>query len=142
MLRIEGPFRLTSFSAIPLPILRVRLSIHRPDGSALDREDDYYVDTGFTGDLKLPQSAGLEFERLGIRGSKVRARVASGLANNHIFGAEGGGIPMDGTDILLATRPCGVFCMDGDDTQNLIGLNALRDWKVCVNLPQRILSVE
>ena len=125
-----------------MPALIVRASLEKPDGSKLRVEEEFYVDTAFTVDLKMPQSTGCRFEGMGIIGSEYGIKTAIGTAKGSIFRAVIDEIILNGTNILATPQQCLILCLGEDDTPNVVGLNALRNFKMCVDLPQQILSIE
>ena len=142
MSQVSDSFQPTSFSPTPLPILKIKFNVQRPNGALFEIMEEFYVDTGFTGDLKLPQSLGSRLKGMGIGGITELVTVANGITKNEIFQAEITEIVLNNTNILTGSQPCTISCMGGNNTANLVGLNALRNWKICMDLPQQILSIE
>ena len=122
--------------------MTIKFSITKSNGKSFEYNDEYYVDTGFNGDLKLPQSMGSRLKGMGIKGVVELVTDASGDTTNDIFQAMISEIILNNTNILNNPQSCIISCFGKDKTAKLVGLNALRNWKVCVDLPQQILSIE
>lgn len=142
MTEITGSFQPTGFSPKPLPILTISLSIKKPNGKLFVHTDEYQVDTGFDGDLKLPSSFASRLKGMGVEGVVRVVSVADGSAKGENFEAEMVEIGLNATNILARPQKCSILCMGQNSTGNLVGLNALRNWKVCFDIPQQILSVQ
>ena len=142
MTRVSDSFHLTEFYDKPLPILEIKIIVRKPNGEELEIYEKFYVDTGFTDDLKLPQSVGSKLSKMGIIVRTELTAVANGTAESEIFEAEITEINLNNTNVLKNPQPCSVSCMGGDDSINLVGLNALKNWRICLDLPKEILSIE
>ena len=122
--------------------MEVWFSVTTPDGKVLEMRDEFEVDTGFTGDLKVPQSVGIRLKGMGLAGYARKVLIPAGKTKYVVFDGMITRITLDGTDILKGPQACSIMCVGPDDTPRLVGLNALKHWRICVDVPQKVLSME
>ena len=142
MPKISDSFKITNFSSIPLPILTIKFHITNPNKERFERIEEFYVDTGFSGDLKLSKDMGLIFREIGIQSTEEMVRIPNGSVEIDSFKAIITEIVLNSFNIMSNSQPCVILCMGDINTPNLVGLHALRKWKVCMDLPHQILSIE
>lgn len=141
MSQVSGSFQQTGYSQRNLPILSIKFTIQKPNGKDVEFNDEFWVDSGFTGDLKMSQSFGSRLKGMGITGIKEFSTVASGNAISENFLATIQEILLNGVNILPTPRPCLITCMGDNLTAKLVGLNALNQWTVCLDLPNEVLTI-
>lgn len=142
MSEVSGSFQSTA-ATIKLPILHVTFAIERGDGSIFTDDLDFLVDSGFTGGLCLPDSWSGTFNAMGAEGIEDNnVGVASGTASGMAYDGKIQEIQLE-QNIIPIDNPidCDIICLGPDDGIPLIGLSALKRWKVCLDLPKEILSI-
>ena len=142
MPQISGPFRRTGFHEKLLPVMAVEFCAIKPNGGTFKMRREFCVDTGFTGDLKVPQSVGSALEAAGILGDKRFGKIPSGNAGYEAFPGWIAKVIPDGTEIPMDPQKCVISCMGGDDTPWLVGLDASKPWRICADMRQQIPSTE
>jgi len=142
MQNFRTPFSDTQFSNKRIPILHVTFQLERPDGSIFTDNCDMWVDSGNDGDLKLPDSFSSRLNNMGIKGVQVQSNVASGSSFAMSYIAQITEIRI-GDTIIPINGPidCDITCMGPDTSAPLIGLEALKRWEICLDLPKQILSI-
>jgi clan AA aspartic protease len=108
----------------------LRLKI-RHTGNDAEKEMDVWIDTGFTGELVVPEE---QVKALGLPlGQGVKAILA------------------DGSEIQLNTYPCGLMWFDewkeieviaNQGQTPLLGIGMLRDRILTIDYPRKTLTVE
>jgi len=139
---VSGSFQGTT-ATIKLPILHVTFAIERGDGSIFTDDLDFWVDSGFTDSLCLPESWSAKFNAMGIEGIEDNnIGVASGTASGFVYDGQIQKIRLE-QNIITMDNPidCDITCLGPDGDLPLIGLAALKKWKVCLDLPKEILSI-
>jgi len=137
----SGPFQSLSGIHRQLPILTVEFSVKRPTGKQVIFSFDFWIDSGNTGDLKLSQAFGSRLKGMGIQGITELIMVANGPTKSEIFEVTIEEILLNGTNILSSSIDSSLMCMGDNNTSPLIGLNALQQWQVCLDLPREIVSI-
>jgi len=141
---VNGRFLSTTFSSRRLPILRITFEVDRPDGSAYQNDLDFWVDSGFDGSLKIPESFSSTFNAMGLEGIELNdIGVASGSGSGFVYLGRIVRIRL-GTNMIPLSSPidCDITCLGPDDRSPLIGLAALQQWVVCLDLPRQLLSIQ
>lgn len=142
MSAINGPFLQTNWSLRKVPILHVTFAITRPNRTLFQQDFDFWVDSGFDADIKMPQSFGSRLQGMGLEGIEIHPTVADRKTTSRVFVGQILNIELNNLQIP-ATYPidCSIMCMGLDNTTKLIGLNALERWNICLDIPQEVLSV-
>ncbi len=143
MSEIAGNFQESVFSERRLPLLEVHFRISLPDGTPYNDHKNFWVDSGYTGYLKLQSGYGEVLKKENIRFVSKLVTNAGGPMNEDFFLSEITKISLEGNEINLPEEPFMSFlgCAGPAYTPPLIGLKALEHWKICLNLPEEILSL-
>lgn len=138
---VTGPFQTLSGVPRQLPVLTVHFSVTRPTKKKVEFSFDFWIDSGFTGDLKLPQAFGSRLKGMGLEGITELSGVASGSAKSETFEVSIDEILLNGTNILSSATESSLMCMGDNSTNPLIGLDALQQWQICLDLPREIVTI-
>lgn len=143
MSETSGPFLASRFSGRQIPMLEITFAVMRPNGQYFERQEMFWVDSGFDGDLKMPQSFGNQLKGMGIPLIPVGGvKNASGSITIEIVKAKILRISLNGIMIPINNSiDCVLNCFGTNDTAPLVGLNALSRWKVCLDIPNANLSI-
>lgn len=141
MSQVSGSFQQTGYSRRTLPILSIKFTVQKSSGKDVEFNDEFWVDSAFTGDLKMPQSFGSRLKGMGITAIKELVQVASGNTISENLPATIQAILLNGVNLLPTPKPCLIACMGENRTAKLVGLNALNQWTVCLDMPNEVLTI-
>lgn len=142
MSEISGPFISSRFSRLQIPMLEITFVVRRPNGTDFERQEMFWVDSGFDGDLKMPQSFGNQLKGMGIQLIPATGENASGPMRTEIVRARILRISLNGLQIPIPNEiDCILACVGIDRVAPLVGLNALSRWKICLDIPNVNLSI-
>ena len=142
MSEVSGHFISGRFSRIPIPVLEITFAVARPNGRDFEKSEIFWVDSGFDGDLKMPQSFGNQLKGMGIQLVPASGTNASGPMRSEIVQARILRISLNGLQIPIPNAiDCILTCFGINNVAPLVGLNALSRWKVCLDIPNVNLSI-
>ncbi|MGI0056573.1 MAG: hypothetical protein ACREAK_04275 [Nitrosarchaeum sp.] len=141
MPELSGNFEQSRFSLRKIPMLEIKFSVTNQNGKNFQKTEKFWVDSGFDGDLKMPQSFGNQLKGMRMPAISRLGGNASGSITYDIFKAKIIKITLNGLGINNEEIDCALSCFGTNDTAPLIGLNALSRWKTCLDLPNETLSV-
>lgn len=138
---ISGHFKGSRFSNRTIPVLSITFAVQRPNGSWFEHSAEFWVDSGNDGDLKMPQSFSSRLKGMGMTPILGSGTTASNSIQVDYYQAKIRQILLNGFPIQIPNEiDCAIACFGTDKTAPLIGLTALSRWKVCLDIPNEILS--
>jgi len=123
-----------------IPLIKVRVSIHNPrSGSMTSFDEICWLDTGFDGDVFVPESHVSDARIAGVTPSMARIRLADGtlaiskLCLGYIASIDGFTFPSPGIEVQLYMR--------GSPPYGLLGLGVLKNWVTKLDGPNQFFDV-
>lgn len=122
-------------------MIDVKFSLESPTGNVFSDTVSFWIDSGFDGCLKLPESYASGFTTLGIKCVDTYTTVASGVVPSFSFLGQIDEIYVGGTKIdLTSSIDCDISSVGPSDSPPLIGLSALSKWNICLDIKNDKLS--
>jgi len=141
MSETSGSFEQTRYSPLKVPILEIAFSVSNNSGKVLSKTEKFWVDSGFDGDLKMPQSLGNQLKGMQMPFVNKLGGVASGSAKYELFKAKIITMKLNGLVVNNDEIDCVLACFGTNVTPPLVGLNAISKWKTCLDIPNGVLTI-
>ena len=142
MPQVSGSFQQTGYSRRTLPILSIKFTVQKPNGKDVEFNDEFWVDSGFPGFLKMPQNFTVKLKRMGVRFVDKNMTIASGPTSVEACSVVIDRIELNSKNILPKKVVSVLICNGTPDTPSLVGLGALEKWKICLDLPKEVLTID